>query len=359
MKHLMAALSLTLSRWLRTLLVCWTCSGVWTGVVRAEAVLAPAPGLAASSPATQCPPQAQALSAEQVQAGMRSARDHGLLWRVSQGGRVSWLYGTVHVARLEWMFPGPRVLAALRSADRVALELDLLDPHIAQRLQRSIQQPAGAAPLPPTLATRLAQAEAQACMADTLVGLRPQIRAITLSLLDGRADGLDPAYGIDGFLAGLARGLGLPVVSLETPEQQIALLTGADGADPLAQITQALDGLENGQSRQQMRRLTQAWADSRLDELSDYPSWCQCMDTPEDHAMQRRLLDERNHTMAQQLMRLHRSGQRVFLAVGALHMIGPQGLPTLLRTQGFQVEQVLPATRRAPPPEASSSSVAF
>ena len=52
----------------------------------------------------------------------------------SGGGRTSWLYGTVHVARLPWMFPGPAVVKALNASRTVALELDMLDPDIARRL---------------------------------------------------------------------------------------------------------------------------------------------------------------------------------------------------------------------------------
>jgi uncharacterized protein YbaP (TraB family) len=36
----------------------------------------------------------------------------------------------------------------------------------------------------------------------------------------------------------------------------------------------------------------------------------------------------------------HREGRRVFAAVGALHMVGPQSLPRLLERQGFRVERI-------------------
>ena len=66
----------------------------------------------AQAPAT-CPPVAQTPSADQIQAGLRGARDRGFLWRITKSGRDSYLYGTVHVAKFEWMFPGPTVNRAL------------------------------------------------------------------------------------------------------------------------------------------------------------------------------------------------------------------------------------------------------
>src|SRR4029453_4955101 len=81
-------------------------------------------------------------SAEQTRASLRNARDRGFLWKLRKDGRVSYLYGTVHGGRLEWMYPGPTVMAALRASDTIALELDVLDPDIQDRLR------AGMAPQP-------------------------------------------------------------------------------------------------------------------------------------------------------------------------------------------------------------------
>ena len=54
----------------------------------------------------------------------------------------------------------------------------------------------------------------------------------------------------------------------------------------------------------------------------------------------RKLNDERNPALADGIEAQHRQGKRVFAAVGALHMTGPQALPLLLAQRGFKVERV-------------------
>jgi uncharacterized protein YbaP (TraB family) len=300
--------------------------------------------------ASACPPVAQPLDEAAVRQGLRDARDHGFLWRIEQDGRSSWLYGTLHVAELSWMFPARSVMDALRSADRVALELDLMDPDISRRLQVAMQAPPGAPALPPALAKRLAAQSQAACVGNALASLRPEMQAMTLLALAGRSQRLDPAYGIDGFLAGFARGLGKPVTSLETPEAQLALLLQDDPAAMQRQVSDTLDELEKGSGLAVMGRLARAWAGSQWAELDTYLDWCDCINTPEQRSFQRRLVDERNLVLARRVQAIHDAGHSVFVAVGSLHMIGPQGLPALLAARGFKVEAVIPAPRPAASP---------
>jgi uncharacterized protein YbaP (TraB family) len=55
--------------------------------------------------------------------------------------------------------------------------------------------------------------------------------------------------------------------------------------------------------------------------------------------MYTRLLDGRNPGLADAIERLHADGS-VFAAVGALHIVGPQGLPALLKARGFAVTRM-------------------
>ena len=85
--------------------------------------------------------------------------------------------------------------------------------------------------------------------------------------------------------------------------------------------------------------MASAWARNDLADLEAYPRWCDCLDTPSERESFTRLLDGRNPGMADAIERLH-AGVSVFAAVGALHLVGPQGLPALLRARGFVVTRV-------------------
>ena len=293
-----------------------------------------------AQPAASCPPTAEAFTPEQLQTGLRDARDRGFLWRITRDGRSSWLYGTVHAGKRGWVFPGPKVMQALKASDTIALELDLQDPEIGRLLGEGMAAQRSAA-LPEPMQKRLsALADAECIPAQMLAPLSPELQVTTLTVLVARRDGIDPSYGIDAVLGGFARGAGKAVVSLETPEQQLRALQMQSAQETLDFVESGLQDLESGRARPLVSRLTSIWADSDLDMLSRYESWCECLKTETDRAQQTRLLDERNPPLADAIAALHQSGKNVFAAVGSLHMIGPLGLPGLLAQRGFSVTRV-------------------
>src|SRR5512135_1444878 len=123
---------------------------------------------------TSCPPVSEKPSPEMMQAAMRNARDHGFLWRISKDGHTSFLYGTIHVGKLDWAVPGPNIMQALRATDTVALELDSLDADIQSRLMLGMAALPNVT-LPESLEQRLRrQAEAECLPYDAIAQLSPE-----------------------------------------------------------------------------------------------------------------------------------------------------------------------------------------
>ncbi|HSW03347.1 TraB/GumN family protein [Aquabacterium sp.] len=292
--------------------------------------------------AANCPPVAQPPTAEQMQAVQRDARDHGFLWRISKGGRASYLYGTLHVGKLAWSVPGPRVMEALTNSQTLALELDLLDEKIVAQLSSSMAA-GNAKPtaMPAAWQTRMQRQVAAACLpAETLANQHPVMQAITLTVLAARRDGLDPAFAQEFVLSGLAHAVDKPVVSLETPAQQMAALLPSDAARARTMAEQALTQLEQGRARATLLRVAQVWERGDLEDLTQYERWCECITSEDDAAQLRKLNDERNEPLAERIDALHAGGKTVFAAVGSLHMTGPRSLPRLMGQRGYSVERV-------------------
>jgi uncharacterized protein len=110
--------------------------------------------------------------------------------------------------------------------------------------------------------------------------------------------------------------------------------------EALTAVEEGLTQLEDGSAQALMGKLAQSWADSDHATINSYADWCKCVSTDKERAEMKRALDDRNLPMAERINTLHSQGRTVFTAVGALHMIGPMGLPALMQQRGFAVEKV-------------------
>ncbi len=321
-------------------------------------------------PAPTCPPVAQVPTEAQIREGAaKYARDRGVLWRITRDGHSSYLFGTIHVGRFEWLFPGPVLGNALRSSEVLALELDPTDPEIQKKMQTALTGSAPApapAPVPGALpgtgagppgpaapgsaapgsadasfAARVARQTELACLpAATLSPLPPFMQAMTLNLLVARSAGLDASYAQEFLLAGMARSAQRRIVSLETPELQAAILLPESPERAQQMAEDMLSQLEQGTTLQLIKRLADIWENGDLAQLETYEQWCKCVEGDADREYLHALNDGRNQHIAEGIDKLHAEGNRVFAAVGALHMSGTHALPKLMATLGYSVERM-------------------
>ena len=287
-----------------------------------------------------CPPDAEKPTPEMAQAAMREARDHGFLWRISKDGHSSFLYGTIHVGKFAWMYPGPKVTQALRAADTVAFELDMLDPDMQSRIAQGVAQLRNTV-LPEALEQRMRQQAHAVCLPyDSLAKRPPEFQVEALTLMVGHWDGLYAAYGIDMVFAGMAHRANKTVISLETPEMQLQLLQMQDARETIAFVDDSLDELETGRAHVFLSRIARIWESADYAEMSRFNQWCECLNTKIERDMMKRMLDDRNANLADRIDVLHASGKQLFVAIGSLHMFGSAGLPALMELRGYRVEQV-------------------
>jgi len=287
-----------------------------------------------------CPPEPPSL-VETVEKTMAlPGKDRGYLWRITKDGRVSFLYGTMHIGRPEWIGLGPQLKKALKASDVVALELDPLDTAFAQSVaEHMVAVPVNLTPL---VSARLVQAMKAVCTPVNALGLPENLREFSfLPVRQAQRHGLFSTFSSEIKLSLTARALSRTVVPLETVESQAAMLfESINVEDVSAQVESALDAFESGQSLRVLLRIADAWDRSNLEEVEDFEQWCECIRSESQRKQMRVLIDDRNPSLASSIDRMHSSGQRVFAGVGAAHMVGPKGLLALLQAMGFVVERV-------------------
>ncbi len=301
-------------------------------------------GIVAQAQAPRCPTATSVPDKSRMAQMFQTAPDRGFLWKVTKDGHSSWLYGTLHVAKQDWLMPGPLTRSAILHSSKVALELDLNAPDTATILR----QPEDAARWGHLVQSgRKAKVDAlmdqqcvpSAAFAHVAVG----VEAAGVESLASRGDGYYPDYAVDAVLQGMAGSLKKPLIGLETVQMQRDLLIGPDAVDEDAFIDDIIRGVSSGKTQTENRRLAEMWASSDVKRLDAYHDWCDCLNTAQERRFMSRLLDDRNVGMAAKIAKIHESGTSLFVAVGSLHMAGPKGLPALLHQDGFTVEQIVPA----------------
>lgn len=280
-------------------------------------------------------------------AGLATAAGPLFLWELRDAGGAlrAWLYGTIHVCDAA-CFPLPdEVRKALATADSLALELDLADPAVMQRLGEAALLPAGTrldARLPPALRPRLVLASTRMGLPPEAVQrLQPWMVSTLLTVRLAETVGFRTEQGVDLWLGGAARATGKPLWALETVDRQIEALSGGGDAAQLAGLTEVVELIESGEARVYFQSMLDAWRAGDVRALDHLLR--EALATEAMVPLFVEMLDRRNREMADTLVRRLDSGDRPFVAVGAGHFGGPAGLLAELAGRGYQLRQVEPA----------------
>ena len=299
--------------------------------------------LALAAPADakeSCPTPLEPPSQAQMAEFMKNAKDRGALWTITKDGRTSYLYGTIHLGRMEWMFPGPKLMSALQGVGAVAVEVDVTAPDTGPQMMAAM---AAAPPLPltDTDRARLAKLFESECLpAGALDAFHPVMQVITVSALMGRREGLHPELAQESTLMGFARAANRPVIALETIALQMDTLLPKDAAEARTAFDEGLRDVEAPDARQKMKHIAEVWERGDLEAMDTLEEVCQCEQTALQREGYLRLNDGRNPGLARRIAEEHTKGVPVLAAVGILHMTGDKALPKLLAEMGFEVTRI-------------------
>jgi uncharacterized protein len=273
--------------------------------------------------AQDCPAQPLPLEQAREYIEKNPAKNAGLLWRIEKSGRVSWLYGTLHLMHIDYAKPSMQIMMGMRTSDVLAVEINFNEP------QPELAVPTKRFNVSENQLARLKQAYAKDC----INGDPAQLLAQPLMLSQASRNGMFWGYGPDARLMQIAKRTGKPIVQLETLDQQVNALTPRQQSEFDEQLNASLAGFENGALSKHLATLAKAW---QSNDLQSFILDTEKM-TAENPSFMNRINDERNILMASKIDLLHNEGKRVFVAVGAIHMTGASSLPKLMQDKGYTV----------------------
>lgn len=125
-----------------------------------------------------------------------------------------------------------------------------------------------------------------------------------------------------------------PTFSLETMQEQLAVFDGMTLGEQVQLLEDTLR--YHDESDEQMRQLMAAYLRRDLAQLAAISDRYQARAGPAYRTLMDRLLVQRNHRMAERLAPRLKQGN-AFIAVGALHLPGKDGLLELLEQRGYRI----------------------
>lgn len=159
-----------------------------------------------------------------------------------------------------------------------------------------------------------------------------QIKPVFLYIImSGTGMSVDNEHFLDEYLFLKAKQEEKTVIGIETLEEQMNALNGLTIREQLDLVLDAVDGFGKNQKLEQ--KLLKYYQKQELSEIA------KLIEASSDEKVSKLLLTNRNHIMADRIAKFMPK-ESVFIAIGAGHLPGKEGVIELLRLKGFTVVPV-------------------
>ncbi len=280
--------------------------------------------------------------------GMAMGASAQLLWKVEGNGleKTSYLFGTHHIAPAAWTDSVAGLNEAILAVDEVCGEIKSADMDQTAMAQKIMQM--GVAPADSTLERVLAPevyAKADSLLAaltgmqgllQQMNGMKPTIVSTQLAALQSMIafPDFNPTQQLDVTVMNRGEQAGKSVAGFETVEEQLDILLGEPIAIQAEDLSESIEKWDIEIVKAQ--QLADAYKAQNLEAVETIMFDPETGISPE-HA--KRLLFDRNHNWVGKLAEWMPE-RGILVAVGCGHLVGDQGLISLLREAGYTVTPV-------------------
>jgi uncharacterized protein YbaP (TraB family) len=262
------------------------------------------------------------------------------MWRAAGENNSVYLLGSIHLLRPQDL-PLPSVVdTAYDDAEVLVMELDMddLGADVSQVFAKSGVMKDGTTLRQVLGEEYFARASAAADAIDIPIELlahsEPWLAAITVEMMIFYRIGFNPMLGVEMQMVSRAARDGKPIEGLETAEEQTAFL---DGLTIETQREMLLQVLEEGATiSESIDEIIHAW---RIGDVAALESGL-LEDLAENAELAEALVNSRNRRWVDQISELLDDDDDYLIIVGALHLVGEQGVPQLLARDGVEIDQL-------------------
>lgn len=263
------------------------------------------------------------------------------MWMAEGASNRVYLLGSVHLLRRQ-DHPLPQVIDdAYDDAETVYMELDMddLDPLLMQATINRLGMLDEGTSLRDVMgedhyAEALAAAEELDMPLAMLERTEPWFAAITIEQLALTRIGFEPTFGVEMHLLKKATVDGKEILGFESVEQQLGYLDGLSLDAQRVLLQQTLT--ESAAIRETMDDLISAWRSgdigylekTLLDDVAGYPE------------LYETIVADRNRLWVDKIDELLEHDDDYLVVVGALHLVGKDGVPRLLQQRGVRISQM-------------------
>ena len=287
-------------------------------------------------PAQPAAPAAQAPAA-QAASTQPGALERPLLWAIEKDGHTTYALGTIHLGVDAQAKLPALVWDKLDHAPAFAMETDINDPSLA----REITTRAHGGTLHEDIGDAYWKKLEQELSPQIAARLDAMPATVAVTVLETRALP-ETAAPMDGVLLRRAQDAHHRIIYLEPAHLQVALL--AKWMD-----VRALEELIDHEATHDdmVRRLLAAYLSGDVDKMlaldeEDHQLWKQeGRSEAEYQQMRKEMLYDSNASWIPEIEQMHAAGGG-FVAVGAMHLIGPNSVLDLLRQRGYKVTRLTP-----------------
>src|SRR5579863_5233472 len=269
-----------------------------------------------------------------------SAQGEPAIWVVKGPHATVYLFGTVHALSKDdpWR-SSPKIDAAIKQSQTLWLEIPNVDDAasmqpLVMQLGMDSAHPLSSKLTPDQLAKLTKDAASTGIPGGEAVfeSMKPWLAALLLSLAPIMQAGYDPTSGVELELKPEFVKANKPVKGFETAEQQMHYLADMPDKQQVDFLVSELDDYDSAVDK--FKQMLAAWSAGDVDALDKlnnaefrdkYPGLFQI------------LVVKRNQGFTAQIKDLLKGDGVSFVAIGAGHLVGKEGVPAMLEEQGYKV----------------------